>query len=160
MKKNIHPQKGVGMIEVIVCLTIITISFWAFLELAKYSLKIQEQTEAKTAALNLATETIEATRSIRDENWDNLASLSLETRYYPVISENKWALTSINPGLVNGIYDRWVILEKVYRDTNDNISASGAEDPQTKKITAFTEWTDRGQTQQINLTTYLTNWPD
>ena len=31
---------------------------------------------------------------------------------------------------------------------------------QTKKITALVEWIDHGQTEQINLTTYLTNWPD
>ena len=37
MRKNIHPQKGMGMIEVIVCLTIIAISFWTFLELADYN---------------------------------------------------------------------------------------------------------------------------
>lgn len=160
MKKNIHPQKGIGMIEVIVCLTIISISFWAFLELTKYNLRIQEQTQAKMEAMTLATETIEAVRSIRDEDWNNLASLSLEIRYYPVISANKWTVTSINPGSINGIYDRWVVLEKVYRDANDDISPSGMEDIQTKKITALVEWIDRGQTEQINLTTYLTNWHD
>jgi len=160
MKKNIHPQKGIGMIEVIICLTIIAISFWTFLELAKYNLKIQEQTQAKMEAMTLAAETIEAVRSIRDEDWSNLASLSLGTRYYPVISANKWTLTSINPGSINGIYDRWVVLEKVYRDGNDDISSSGTEDIQTKKITALVEWIDRGQTEQINLTTYLTNWID
>ena len=170
MKKNIHPppklrwgvnpQKGIGLIEVIVCLTIIAISFWTFLELTKYNLRIQKQTQAKMEAMTLAAETIEALRSIRDEDWDNLASLSLETKYYPVISANKWALTSINPGSVNGIYDRWVVLEKVYRDVNDDISPSGMEDIQTKKITALVEWIDHGQTEQINLTTYLTNWPD
>jgi len=160
MKKNIHTQKGIGMIEVIVCLAIIATSFWAFLELAKYNLGVQEQTQIKMEAMTLAAETIEAVRSIRDEDWNNLASLSLETRYYPVISENKWTLTLTNPGSINGIYDRWVVLEKVYRNANDDISPSGMEDIQTKKITALVEWIDHGQTEQINLTTYLTNWPD
>ncbi|MBL7154935.1 MAG: hypothetical protein ISS88_00305 [Candidatus Portnoybacteria bacterium] len=160
MKKNTHPQKGMGMIEVIVCLTIITISFWTFLELAKYNLRVQEQTNAKMTALNLASETLEAVRSIRDEDWDNLAFLSLGTKYYPIISANKWTLTSINPGSINGIYDRWVVLEKVYRDANNDISPSGMEDIQTKKITALVEWIDHGQTKQIDLITYLTNWVD
>jgi len=160
MRKNIHPQKGIGMIEVIVCLAIIAISFWTFLELAKYNLRIQEQTQAKMEAMTLAAETVEAVRSIRDEDWNNLASLSLGTKYYPVISANKWTLVSTNPGSVNGIYNRWVVLEKVYRDANDDISPSGTEDIQTKKITALVEWIDRGQTEQINLTTYLTNWID
>ena len=110
--------------------------------------------------MTLAVEIIEAVRSVRDEDWNNLASLSLGTRYYPVISTNKWVLVSINPGSVNGIYDRWVVLEKVYRDTDGDISPPGTEDIQTKKITALVEWIDHGQTEQINLTTYLTNWPD
>lgn len=159
-RRGIHQQKGIGMVEIIVCLAIMAVTFWAFLALAKYNLKIQEQSQAKIETINLAAETIEAVRSIRDENWDNLATLALETEYYPVISGNKWTLTSTNPGLINGIYDRWLILEKVYRNSDADIIPSGTEDPQTKKITAVVEWIDRGKTKQISLTTYLTNWTD
>ena len=159
MKNNLYSkQKGIGIIEVIVCLTTISITFWTFFALIKYNLKIQEHSQAQTEAINLASETIEAIRSIRDENWDNFASLFLETKYYPVVSENKWTFVSTNPGLINGVYNRWVILEKVYRDANDDINSSGIEDVQTKKVTAIVEWTDRDRTKQINLTTYLTNW--
>jgi len=158
MKNNLKQQKGIGMIEIIVCLAIIAVTFWGFLELVRYNLKIQEQSEAKLEAMNLAIEAIEAVRSIRDENWNNLASLSLETRYYPIISTNKWTLTAANPGPINGLYDRWVIFERVYRDSSDDISSSGTEDSQTKKVTAVLQWNDRGQIKQFNLTTYLTNW--
>ena len=159
MKKD-NQQKGIGLIEVIVAIAIIIITLFGFLELARYTLIIQEQSEAKIEAINLATEAIEATRSSRDENWDNLASLSIGTRYYPVISENKWTLDSTNPGPINEIYERWIILETVYRDTNDDISASGTEDSQTKKVIAMVEWNDRGKIRQIQLTTYLTSWPN
>lgn len=157
MKKN-KQQNGIGMIEVIVSLAIITTTFWGFLELAKFSIKTQEQSQAKIEASNIASETIEAIRAVRDENWDNLANLSLETKYYPIISENKWVLTPTDPGPINGIYDRWFIAKRVYRDTNDDISSSGAEDPLTRKITATVEWVNRGKTEQINLITYLTDW--
>lgn len=160
MKKNTQQQKGIGMIEVIVCLTIIAITFWGFLELVSYNLKIQDKCKAKIEAINLAVETIEAIRSVRNEDWNNLASLSLGIKYYPLISENKWTLTLTDPGPINGIYDCWLVLEKVYRDISDNISSSGIEDPETKKITAFVEWNDRGQIKQSSLTTYLTNWTD
>ena len=160
MKKNFLSQKGIGMVEIIVCLAIIAITFWGFLELVRYNLKIQQQSEAKLEAMNLAIEAMEAVRSIRDENWDNLASLSLGTRYYPIISGNKWALAATNPGPVNGVYDHWITLERVYRDSSDNISPSGIEDPQTKKVAATVEWNDHGQIKQFNLTTYLTNWPN
>ena len=158
MKKNHKSQKGISVIEVIVALSIIFVSFFSFLALAQYSLKFQDQSESKLEAINIAAETIEATRSVRNEDWNNFSSLSLDVPYYPVISSNKWTLSSTDPGSINGVYNRWVIIEKVYRDANDDISSSGTEDNQTKKITAFVEWNDRGQTKQINLVTYLTNW--
>ena len=158
MKKNYKPQKGISIIEVIVALSIIFVSFFSFLALAQYSLKFQDQSESKLEAINIAAETIEATRSVRNEDWNNFSSLSLDVPYYPVISSNKWTLSSTDPGSINGVYNRWVIIEKVYRDANDDISSSGTEDDQTKKITAFVEWDDRGQIKQIDLVTYLTNW--
>jgi len=158
MIKIIQQQKGIGIIEVIICIAIITITFWSFTGIAKYSLKIQEQSKAKIEAINLASEAIEAVRSIRDESWDNISSLLLETKYYPIISENKWTLTLNNPGLINGTYSYSVTLERIYRDANDNISETGTEDNQTKKIIALVEWPDREETKQISLSTYLTNW--
>lgn len=158
MKKKLQQQKGFGLIEIIVSLTIIIIVFVSFLELAKYTLKIQKYNQTRIEAINLAAETIEAVRSNRNENWDNFAALVTGIEYYPVILENKWTLTTIDPGLINQTYSRWVILETVYRDANDDISASGLEDNQTRKITAVVEWIDRGETKQTILTTYLTNW--
>jgi len=158
MKKTPQQQKGFGIIEAIVCIAIIMITFWSFTGIAKYCLKIQEQNRVKIEAVNLASEAIEAVRSVRNENWDNISSLLLETKYYPIISENKWTLILSNPGVINGTYNRSITLERVYRDTSDNISESGIEDNQTMKIIALVEWNDRGQTKQINLSTYLTNW--
>lgn len=158
MKKQ-QKQKGIGIIEIIICLSIITIAFWGFLELNKYNLKIQEQSQGKTEALNLAEESIEAVRSIRNKNWNDLAILTSDTNYYPVLSGNSWTLNAINPGLINNKYNRWVVLEKVYRDSNSNIvSSGGTEDLKTKKITSFVEWTSHGQTNQVNLVIYLTKW--
>lgn len=158
MKNILQSQKGIGLIEILVGLSIITIAFLSFLVLAQYSLRAQEYSKSKLEAISLASEVIEATQSVRDENWNNIVSLSLETQYYPVISDNKWTLTTINPGPISEIYNRWVILEKVYRDANDDISSSGTEDIQTRKVTTFVEWDDHGNIKQISLVTYLTNW--
>lgn len=158
MKKSLQQQKGIGLIEIIVSLAVIMIVFVSFLELAKYTMKIQEYNQTKIETINLAAGTIEAVRSNRNENWDNFAALLTGIKYYPVISGNKWTLTTTDPGLINQTYSRWIILETVYRDGNDDISASGIEDNQTRKITAVVEWIDRGETKQTTLTTYLTNW--
>ncbi len=158
MKKTNQKQKGAGLAEIIIAINIIVIAFFSLIFLAQYNLKFQEQSKSKIEAVNLASEAIEAVRSFRDENWNNFSSLLFETSYYPTISSNKWDLASIDPGPINGVYSRWIIIERVYRDASDNISQSGAEDKQTKKITAYVQWNDRGKTKQINLNTYLTNW--
>jgi len=151
-------QKGIGIIEVLISISIITIVFFSFLTLSQYSLKLQSQNKSKLEAANIAIETIEAARSFRNENWDNFFALSIGTLYYPVISNNKWTLELDNPGLINGKYNRWIIVESVLRDANDNINNSGIEDNQTRKITALVQWQDREQTKEISLNTYLTNW--
>lgn len=151
-------QKGISIVEVIVGISVIAIIFGSFLELARYNLKIQEMSNKKIQAMNVAIEAIEAVRSVRDESWDNISALSAGTNYYPDISGNKWILNSANPGPVNTLYSRRVVFETVYRDVNDDISASGTEDTETRKVTAYVEWTDRGKTSQIDLSTYITNW--
>jgi len=158
MRNRIQSQKGFGLVEIIIGLSIIAIAFLSFLALAQYNLKAQELSKSKLEAVNLTSETIEATRNVRDEDWNTFAALSLETQYYPVISGNKWTLNPVDPGPIGGTYTRWVILERVYRDANDDISSSGAEDTQTRKVTAFAEWNDHGTTKQISLITYLTSW--
>jgi len=161
MIKKDKNQKGIGMVEVIVGLAVIAVTFWAFFELARYNLKIQEQSRLKIEALSLATEAMEATRSVRDENWTNIDSLIFGTQYYPTISGggvNKWTLTSTNPGTINGVYDRWITIEKVFRDGNDDIVETGVEDTETRKITVIVEWNDHGTIRNTTLTSYLTSW--
>lgn len=156
---TIHNKKsGATVVEIIVVIALITISFWAILQVAQYGIRVQERNKIRTGALNLAIEAIEATRNVRDQNWDNFASLELNKKYYPVILENKWTLSADNPGPINEIFSQWVILEKVYRDSNDNIGALGLEDPNTRKATAFVGWNENDNIRQIKLPTYLTNW--
>lgn len=151
-------QKGIGIIEVLIGTSLIAIVFFSFLVLSQYSLRLQSQNKAKLEAINIAIETIEAARSFRNEGWDGFFVLLQGTPYYPVISDNRWILEADNPGLINGKYNRWLIIESVLRDTNDDISDSGIEDDQTRKVTAFVQWQDRGQIKEISLNTYLTNW--
>ena len=158
MIKRYKNQKGIGMIEVIVSLAVIAITFWSFFELARYNLKIQEQSRFKIEALNLAAEAMEATRSVRDEDWNNIDPLVSGTRYYPAIAANKWTLSSTDPGAINGFYDRWVTVEEVFRDGNDDIAVAGVQDTETRKIIVIVEWNDHGTIRDITLTSYLTSW--
>ena len=156
--KNKFRQKGIGIVEGIVGISMLLIIFIAFSSLLNFNQRIQQQNENKLEAINIAAEAIEAVYSIKKEDWDIISALNFSTNYYPEISGKKWVLSATDPGPVGGIYQRWVVLERVYRDLNDDIAAAGAEDTESRKVTAYVEWNERGSTKQITLVTYITNW--
>lgn len=152
-------EDGMGIVEIIVVIAIITTAFVAILQLAFLERRAQIVAREDITAYVLARESLEAVRSVRDDNWDNLSTLTFNTPYYPVINGSIWELSGTDPGQVNG-YDRWIEVEEVFRDTNDDIVLSGGtSDSDTLKATAYVEWiTAGGNTRQVTLETYLTNW--
>lgn len=153
-------QKGVGVIEIIIVVAIAGIALFGISGVSSYALGVMNDRKALLEASYLAEEGMEAARSVRDEGWaSNIAGLTTGSNYYPVISGSKWMLSSTDPGVINGRYTRRVVFENVNRDSSDNIVTTGGTlDANTKKVTAYVSWTERGGTKEINLITYLTNW--
>ncbi len=75
-----------------------------------------------------------------------------------MVSGDKWVLSTTDPGPIDNLYTRIVIVEAVSRDANDDIAAGGTEDPSTKKVTATVSWQDAGRSKEVVLTTYITNF--
>lgn len=148
-------SRGFGIIEIIVAIAIISIAFFAISQTSVIYLKQTLQNKQSLKAAYFAEEALEAVRSVRDQGWaTNIAALTMGSTYYPIISGNKWILTSSNPGPVEGIYTRQIILNNVSRDASDNIVTSGGtNDPNTKKVATTISWNGKSTT----LTTYLTN---
>ena len=157
--KNKLKNQGFGVIELLVAILIIIVALVFIMEIYSFFLKAGAQNAKRLQAVALAQEVIEATRSVRDENWNNIANLSIETTYYPAQSGSpaKWIL-SVGQQTING-FTRQVVLSRVYRDANDNIIESGGtEDLGTRKIIATVLWQERGKNYSVDLATYLTNW--
>jgi len=148
-------ERGFGIVEIVVAVSIISIAFFTISQMSVIYLKQTIQNKQSLKAAYLTEEALEAVRSVRDQGWvANIQALTMESNYYPVISGNKWILTSSNPGLLEGVYTRQIIVNNVSRDASDNIvSSGGTNDPDTKKITATISWDGKSTT----LTTYLTN---
>lgn len=148
-------DKGFGIVEIIIAISIMSITLFAISEVSIVYLKQSGQNKDSLKALYLAEEGLEAARSARDQSWSgNIASLTMGSPYFPTISTNKWTLSNINPGLTDNIYARQVIVTDVSRDASDNIVTSGGtNDPNTKKIISTVSW----GTKSTSLTTYLTN---
>ncbi|MEK7510562.1 MAG: type II secretion system protein [Patescibacteria group bacterium] len=161
---------GLTIIELLVAIGIIGIAFVAVWGLLSSSLGISALQKQTFNATAIAQETMEALRNFRDGvAWNNddaadiLDGLGIRVAgnyYHPVKTGSgsplQWGLI---PGqeTING-FTRGILFSNVFRDGNDNISISGTADPDTKKAEIVVSWNHRGQTYQVRLVTYLTNW--
>lgn len=160
LKFKITREAGFGLVEMIVVIAIITATFTAVLQLAVLQRRAQTLARQDTAAYMLAREALEAVRSVRDDNWGNISVLNYGTNYYPEIVSGVWELSGTDPGTINNLYSRRIVISEVFRDANDDIvSSGGTSDPDTILVTAFVEWTaPGGDARTIDLSAYITNW--
>lgn len=148
-------ERGFGIIEILVAVAVISVALFTIQQVSFLYLKQNIENKKSLKASYYAEEALEAVRSVRDQGWTaNIASLTMGADYYPIISSNKWTLSATNPGVIENIYTRQVVIDNVSRDSNDNIvSSGGTNDPNTKKATATILW----EGKSTILTTYLTN---
>jgi type II secretory pathway pseudopilin PulG len=157
--KHLQNEKGISIIELLTVIAIIMVALISLLGVAAFSLRSSILIKETTQANNLAQEAIEAVRNFRDGTiWDTngLGVLTVGASYYIQKTTDippKWQLSSVEETI--GSYKREVVFSSVQRDTNDNIVESGgANDPNTKKLTATVTWKD----EKVEIITYLTNW--
>jgi type II secretory pathway pseudopilin PulG len=150
-------EKGALLVEVLIGSAIIA-SVLVLLagSLVRFNLLAVDNLR-RTQAAFLATEGLEAVRSLRDTSWtEAVATLTPNTDYYLAWQGDQWSL-SATPSLVDGRFDRAVRVEEVYRDANNDIAETGTLDPDTWLVTASVSWpTGRGTTTK-QLSAYLTN---
>ena len=161
MKYLTKKQKGFGLIEILIVGSVIGIGFVGLVAFLVNSSGTTFKISRNTEAVSLAKEGMEAVRSLRDESWTNIASLSTGTTYYPKIDIDKWTLVLVDPGLVNGLYTRTVVIDSVGRDViNADIVPSGTLDDNTKRITVTVTWKENQKTEDVTIETYITNFLD
>src|SRR6266568_1230003 len=93
MKKNIK-NYGFMMVEILVAISIMTVSILAAMEVAQKSINVSRQAFHTTQAAFLLEEGAEAVRIVRDSGWSNISSLTIGTNYYPTFSANTWTLST------------------------------------------------------------------
>lgn len=157
----IHPNAGLGLVEIVVVAGIISIVFVGLLQLLVLTLRPVEENVRQAEAAYFAEEAIEAVKVLRNEGWTTyIDPLANNTSYYPVITSDRWTLTTTDPGPINGTYTRTVTFEAVYRDVNDDITTTGTLDSQTRKVVAAVSWLDHGQNKTVVVETYIANFLD
>lgn len=155
-------QNGVGLIELLIVMAIITTGLVYLLSMSSFSLRISGEKEKISQANFIAQEIMEGVRNFRDgTDWqtNGLGTLSTLTSYHleKTGSPAGWTLV-LGEEITNG-FTQSVIFNEVRRDANDDIVESGGTlDSESKKIIVSVLWTEREKSQQITLISFLTNW--
>lgn len=157
MKRKIKNKSGFGLVEIIVGISIVSVSLFGIFLIFQFSSSIMQKSAKNIRVAFLLEEGVEAVRLMRDSSWeDNIDSLAPPVNYYFNFRENNWHLSSENV-YIDDFFERKFTVENVYRDINDNIAESGIIDPNTKKINVYVSWQEKNSTTTKNISFYLTN---
>lgn len=162
--KNIKDKnsKGSLLFELLIVISIIAIIFAVSSNAMFLSLKGNKMMGDRDTALSLATEELEAVRSVADEDWMNIYNTTTKgSQHYKLTqSSNKWIIQTGDESVtINGItYTRYFIISNVSRDVSSNIEStynSSNDDPSTQKVTVTVSWTDGNP---ITISDYFFRW--
>ena len=160
MRKKQSAINGFGLIEVIVAVTIISLTVLALIATVRLAFRTVSDSSIQIQAGFLAEEAIEVIKILRNESWaTNISPKTVGTLYYPVFSTvtRAWTLTSTDPGPIDNVFSRTIVFGDTYRNTNQDITDSttpGAViDLETKFVTARISW----ESGSLKIDTYITN---
>lgn len=154
-QKNIFQNKGFGLIEIVVGVSILAVSLVGIGAVAQRSLALSRASLQETQANFLLEEGSEVVRFFRDTAWVNISGLSTTTTYYLTYG-TKWATTTTLTK-VDNVFTRSITVADVKRDVNDDIASSGTYDAGTKKISVTLSWPNGIATSTKTVQFYLTD---
>jgi len=149
-------KQGLSLIEVVIASAIVSIVMISLVSAYNIYLKVSLETTNSLKATFLLEETIEATRFLRDTSWGNLSSLNTGTNYYLYFDDTSGFEATTTVYLIDD-FSRVFSISDVSRDSNNDISVIGTNDPNTKKITGSVFWLNHGTTTTKILESYITN---
>jgi len=153
--------KGASVIEIVIVISVLVVVLTSIFLLLNFSLRTSDLQRNTVGATAIAQETIEAARNFRDQtdwNVDGLGVLTIGSDYYPETAGNPLIWTMIAGQENIDIFTRSVVFSRVYRDGNDSIADAGIEDSDSRKLTITVSWQENGQSREVKIITYLTNW--
>lgn len=171
-------NKGFGLIEVIVGITMLLLTSIAALTLARSVTRFERFNEQRLVAYNLAQMVMEETRRKRDSAWDDLKREtrwedvadgqiivdSLNDYYFNYGTEGDRCDDSGNDTIVCNLdNNEYTIVRQVapLSQTISELDGTGIEtmsDTVARRVFVDVMWFDQGQERHLDLTTILTDW--
>ena len=151
---TINNKNGFSLVEVMVALALFSILAAGVFSIVTSSYKNFYGTGDKQSITEFAQEGIEAVRSIRDNSWQEIETVSGAGNKGLAKSGGYWSFSGTSNTL--GVLTRVVAITDAQRNSNGEIVTSGGtSDPNTKKATVTVSGTG---IDDYVLNVYLTNW--
>lgn len=138
--KSYKLKAGFSLIEVVVGISLITLSLVGLTGAYSFYIKAGLQNTATLQSSFLLQEGVEAVTLLRDDAWSNISELTPGIFYYLAWGGSTWEATT-TPIVIDSQFTRTFKLDDVYRRTSDmDIVDEGSGDPKaldsnTKKLT-------------------------
>lgn len=127
-------MKGFSVVEVVIGAALVAVVATGVAAAWQFYVKMAGQSSRMAQADLLVEEASDAIQYMRDSGWTaNLASLLQSTPYYLAWNGSSYIATT-SATTTNG-FARIVVFSSVKRDANDNIAATGTNDPGTLQAT-------------------------
>jgi hypothetical protein len=137
-------SKGAFLIEALVGIAIIVSAVIAAFFYYGTALRVAEQSTDRVQAGIILSETAEAVRSMRDDSWGHVNSLSDGVDYHLIFLGGSWQATT-TPQVIEDKFVRTFTTAPVSRDSNNDIVLSGGNiDPDIKEVIIDVRWNTFG----------------
>lgn len=123
-----NKTKGFSLVEVLIASAMISLVAFSIITASSKGLELSDKSLNQIKVNNIIEEGIEAIKTIRDDNWDNIENLEIDIDYYLSFdtNSNSWNLTTTEE-LVDEIFNRKIRFYNIERDSNtDDLVASGS----------------------------------
>ena len=157
MSNKASRNRGFGLLEIVLAVGIVSLTLFGLSSTAHTAYRLISNNTQRVKATFLLEETIETMRLLRDQGWQiRIASLSTGTDYFLTFNGTQWRTSTTNV-FVDDTFERKFQISDVYRDADDDITAAGTLDPDTKKITTYVSWRTQTGTTTESISTYITD---
>ncbi len=152
--KLLKNKTGSILVEVVVAVGLTAVLIPSIINGLITSYQGEPQQAQRLKALTLARESYETIRIVREAGWDMFA---INGTYHLARLDQSWQL-------VDGVenidgFNRSVVIEDAYRDSQGDLVDSGTLDPSVKKVTVNVCWT-RPLPSQVEFPIYMTRYLD
>ncbi len=149
-------RKAFSVVEVVLATALFAVFSTGVTVAVLSGLNLNRSGLEQIVASQYAVEGMEAVRSIKNQNFNNLTS----GNWAVATTSGQWAL--VTPGPDNTVFDKYtrgISISDVSRDGAGNIVETGNPDSDTKKVTVTVSWyANSVRSLSSVLTTYMTNW--